>query len=264
MSKYILCALLIFAGSLSTNLFGQHSLEKTLNDYLEGGTHRNRERVSLAFHPSATMQFVKDGSLVTIPITDYLANIKPGPKQNRTTKIEYADIHGNTANAKVISQYEDFRFVDHFNLLLIDDQWKIVNKIFHKELKSVVTEETYRREIQRVFDKWDKAYKERRYELLEEVLHEDWHYAGGSDGNITNKKKAIADFQSSDYTFKDIVFNDIEFRFHGLTAIVTGREQLITQEKNGGQNEFRLRFTDVYVKENGIWQAVATHSSPIE
>ena len=90
-------------------------------------------RVARAFVPSATMQFMKDGALQTVPIAKFFTDfIKPGVIQDRKVRIESIDIVGSAASAKVVIDYPTHRFTDYFNLLKIDGQWRIVSKIFHR------------------------------------------------------------------------------------------------------------------------------------
>ncbi|MEM9687310.1 MAG: nuclear transport factor 2 family protein, partial [Bacteroidota bacterium] len=62
--------------------------------------------------------------------------MKKGPKQNRKTRIVSVDIMGNAAQAKLEIDYETFTFIDYMNLLKIDGEWKVVNKIFYRKNKT--------------------------------------------------------------------------------------------------------------------------------
>ena len=59
--------------------------------------------------------------------------MKPGPRQNRTTRIVSVDVQGNAAQAKLTITYEGFRFIDYMTLLKVDGKWLIVSKVFYKE-----------------------------------------------------------------------------------------------------------------------------------
>jgi hypothetical protein len=111
-------------------------LESTLLDYLEGGTVGDTVRLNRAFHPSASMKFVRDGKFEDVPIDQYLSRIKVGEKQNRSTRIVSYDISGTAAQARVESQYPTFKFIDYFNLLKFNGRWLIVSKIFFRENKA--------------------------------------------------------------------------------------------------------------------------------
>ncbi|MEO1053096.1 MAG: nuclear transport factor 2 family protein [Bacteroidota bacterium] len=122
---------------VSSSLFAQseiEQIEKTVNYYLKGGTNGDREMVTKAFHEKATLQFVRDGEHVLIPIADFLARIKD--KQERKTRIVYINHEGDAAQAKVKIEYETFDLIDYFNLLKVNGEWKIISKIFIREDKT--------------------------------------------------------------------------------------------------------------------------------
>ena len=124
---------------ISVALSAQHSdvqgVEKALNYYLEGGTNKDAGMVAKAFHPAAELKFVSDGAYTEVSIEDFLARIKPGPKSDRKTTVKYINITGHAASASVEIEYADFTFIDYFNLLKLEGEWKIVNKIFYKKEK---------------------------------------------------------------------------------------------------------------------------------
>ena len=48
-------------------------------------------------------------------------------------KIADITISGHAANARLEIEYPTFSFIDFMNLLKIDGEWKIVNKIFYRK-----------------------------------------------------------------------------------------------------------------------------------
>ena len=106
-----------------------------LNYYLDGGTNNDFATLKKAFHEEATMKFIgKDGKYNSVnAIQFFKKGMKPGPKQNRKTRITSVEINGHAASARIEIDYPSFRFVDYMNLLKIDGEWKIVNKIFYRE-----------------------------------------------------------------------------------------------------------------------------------
>ncbi|GAB2557806.1 nuclear transport factor 2 family protein [Spirosoma areae] len=117
------------------------ALDATLRDYLEGGTNGDTTRLIRAFHPSASMNYIDGatGQFEGVPIADYLNRAKAGAGKTiqRTTRIAHREITGRAAQARVESDCPTFRFIDYFNLLLIDGRWQIVSKIFHRQEKAV-------------------------------------------------------------------------------------------------------------------------------
>jgi protease I len=136
--KTIIFCLLVCCTSL---IFAQESdkalVEKTVTYYLDGGTNNDFETLKKAFHKNATMKFIsKEGYKEVNALEFFKKVIKPGPKQNRKTNIISIDITGNAAQAKLEIEYETFVFIDYMNLLKVDGEWKVVNKIFYRKPKT--------------------------------------------------------------------------------------------------------------------------------
>ncbi len=131
--------LLFLATTLCVNLSAQESdyqqVATTVNYYLDGGTNNDFETLSKAFHPTATMKYIgRDGYTEVNALEFFEKGMKPGPKQNRKTRITNITISGNAANARLEIEYPDFSFIDFMNLLKVDGEWKIVSKIFHRKV----------------------------------------------------------------------------------------------------------------------------------
>ncbi|MDH7444366.1 nuclear transport factor 2 family protein [Aquimarina sp. 2201CG14-23] len=109
-------------------------VEQTVNYYLEGGTNNDFETLKKAFHKTATMKYINNGYQEVNAIEFFGKIMKPGPKQNRKTKIANINISGHAASAVLEIEYPTFTFIDHMNLLKIDNEWKIVNKIFYRKM----------------------------------------------------------------------------------------------------------------------------------
>ncbi len=138
--KKIILALLICM-SISTTNFAQDSdynlVEKTVSYYLDGGTNNDFETLKKAFHKDATMKFISKGKYKEVDALDFFKRvIKPGPKSNRITRISNITVSGNVANAKLEIEYPTFMFIDYMNLLKIEGEWKVVNKIYYRKMKT--------------------------------------------------------------------------------------------------------------------------------
>jgi len=136
MRKITLITLLTLC--FNTAIVAQNSdynlVEKTLFYYLDGGTNNDFDTLKKAFHKTATMKFIGDEYKEVNALDFFKKGIKPGPKQNRKTRVTSIDISGNAANAKLEIEYPSFTFIDYMSLLKINGEWKIVSKIFYKKL----------------------------------------------------------------------------------------------------------------------------------
>jgi protease I len=119
--------------ALKKQVAERKSIHQVISYYAEGGTRGDAQTVARAFHPSATMKFVKEGRLVDEPIDAFYRNyIRPGVLQQRTVEVDSIDIQGTAAAARLTIDYPTHQFIDYFNLLKIDGEWAIVSKIFHR------------------------------------------------------------------------------------------------------------------------------------
>ncbi len=135
--KYSLFVLL-FALVATTTLSAQDSdyamIEKTLHYYMDGGTNNDYEMLSKAFDESAVMRSGGEKPREVNALEFFKSRMKPGPKSDRKTRIGYINVTGNAANAQVILDYGSFSFIDYMNLLKLDGEWKIVSKIYHRQV----------------------------------------------------------------------------------------------------------------------------------
>lgn len=106
------------------------------NYYLDGGTNGDSLMFSKAFSPGGQMQYMRNDTLVVVSLKDFMARMPHTLKKtNRTTKIESVQVFGNAATAKLTIEYPTFFFHDIMSLLKTKEGWKIVGKIFYREMK---------------------------------------------------------------------------------------------------------------------------------
>ena len=81
-------------------------------------------------------------------------------------------------------------------------------------------------------------------------------------GELQTKSQADADLKSGVYNCESLKLDDIKVSVFGETVVVFGLEtekSTYQGKDSGGQ----YRFTDVFAKRGGVWQAVATHVSKV-
>ena len=101
-------------------------------------------------------------------------------------------------------------------------------------------------------------------EWFERVNSEDLAHTDPISGNRT-KAQCIAEFQSGKLKVKPVNTSDYKVRVHGNgnTAILTYRtNNMVTRGDNQPYTHDQF-ITDVYVRENGVWQRVAHTASPV-
>ena len=112
------------------------AVKTVCNYYLDGGTNGDSLMFSKAFSPGGQMQYMRNDTLVVVSLKDFMARMPHSLKKtNRSTKIESVQVFGNAATAKLTIEYPTFFFHDIMSLLKTKEGWKIVGKIFYREMK---------------------------------------------------------------------------------------------------------------------------------
>lgn len=99
---------------------------------------------SSAVNPSsartrAQLFWNRDGQLAARTSEDYIAGSSGRPAAHEARRrrwISSVDVTGTAAVAGVVLDYPNVHFTDYVLMLKINDEWKVVNKIFHVEAAS--------------------------------------------------------------------------------------------------------------------------------
>jgi ketosteroid isomerase-like protein len=92
-------------------------------------------------------------------------------------------------------------------------------------------------------------------------LADDWVLTY-SDGSLVTKPMALADLKEGALRIESFRLDDMKVRVYGDTAVVTGQITEKSKFRDKDTSGVR-RFTDVFVKRDGRWQAVASHESDV-
>lgn len=121
---------------LDPNDIEQTAARIPLRHYLRGHATGDGSHHEKAFHSVANLYWVTDDGLTQRTSEEYIAGASGQPaadESERARWIEWVDVDGSAATAKIVLDYPSARFADYMQLLKIDGEWKIVNKIFHIE-----------------------------------------------------------------------------------------------------------------------------------
>jgi len=113
-------------------------IRAALEHYLQGHATGDGTHFQAAFHPVANLYWVAGDTLAQRTSEAYIAGApgRPAPDEaQRKRRIVSIDFAGTAAMAKIELDYPSVRFIDYMQLLKIDGEWKIVNKIFNRENK---------------------------------------------------------------------------------------------------------------------------------
>lgn len=138
---FFLLALTLSLTSMTAQESDYQLVAKTVNYYLEGGSNNDFQTLKKAFHETATMKYITKDGYKEVNALEFFSGMDASkPRQNRETRIADITISGHAANARLEIEYPSFTFVDFMNLLKIDGEWKIVNKIFYRMPKTAPTQ----------------------------------------------------------------------------------------------------------------------------
>jgi len=129
----VLCACAVWAQG------DQEAVRKTLQAYLQAQATGKGEYILQAFSPDARIMFVRDGKYSQMTRDEFAARFSGHPdadEAQRHRRIDSVQITGNAAMAKIVLDYPKVTLTDYMQLLKIDGEWKIVNKIFNAQPKS--------------------------------------------------------------------------------------------------------------------------------
>ena len=105
--------------------------------------------------------------------------------------------------------------------------------------------------------RWLTAAMQRDIPALKEILADDFvdvTYEGGLRDKADHLESSLAPSKSKQS------LEELKVRFYGDTGIVTGLNVIVTAD---GSTTYRIRFTDVFVRRGGRWQAVSAQETPV-
>jgi ketosteroid isomerase-like protein len=107
--------------------------------------------------------------------------------------------------------------------------------------------------------KWTDGYKHRDISILSSLLAEDFVITV-EDGSTYGKEGYISHSADSTVHVEVAELSDLRVRVHGNVAVVTGAYHEVGSSK-GKHYEYHDRLTDVWMKNDGRWQVIASHYS---
>ena len=123
------------------------------------------------------------------------------------------------------------------------------------------SDEAALREIKEVL--WPRAYAEQDVALLDSLLADEFQMVD-AEGNWSSKADELEWIRSNPPSYDSLVFHikrlDI---FENGTAIVAGKG-VITGSDEEGPSTVEYQSTNVLIKRDGTWKAVASHVSGVE
>lgn len=107
-----------------------------IEQYFRGHANDDVAFMRQAFLPTAHIESMREGVFTSWPRETYCERFKGTPAADESTRrrtIDWIDIHGSAACAKITLVHGATTFTDYFVLLKTAEGWKIANKAFQGE-----------------------------------------------------------------------------------------------------------------------------------
>jgi uncharacterized protein (TIGR02246 family) len=116
--------------------------------------------------------------------------------------------------------------------------------------------------IRKLEEDWGKAVENNDAKELARIVSEDFAFTL-PDGRVLDRKQYVSrELIPADEKVEKADNQTDQVRVIGDVAVVNGHSTL-TGKKGGKAFEYRFRWTDVFVKRDGRWQAVSAQLTPI-
>ena len=112
----------------------QAGVRAPIEQYFLGHARDDAAHMRRAFLPTAHIESMQQGVFTSWPLEVYCGRFKGTPAADEATRrrtIDWIDIGGTTACARITLVHGATTFTDYFVLLKTGADWKIANKAFH-------------------------------------------------------------------------------------------------------------------------------------
>ena len=135
-----LAALVIASPLAQTRNPEEAAVRKAIEDhYFKAQSTGDGSHLKGTFIDEGRMMWVVDGKLQTRTSAEYIGGFRgqpPADEAKRTRRVVMVDVAGDAATAKVELDYPDAKLTDYFAMLKLGGEWKIVNKIFNRQMRT--------------------------------------------------------------------------------------------------------------------------------
>jgi hypothetical protein len=137
MGRSVLVALVVAAGA-AAGAQDEAGARVPLELYIKGHATGNGDFWRQAFHPSARIEGIREGKLVSRTRDEFAAGASGKPADDeaqRKRRIVSVQVTNDAGFAQVELDYPKVKFTDYVTLLKVDGEWKIMSKVYHGEQK---------------------------------------------------------------------------------------------------------------------------------
>jgi ketosteroid isomerase-like protein len=132
--------------------------------------------------------------------------------------------------------------------------------VAHAQQPKTDSEAAVSKILQAKEQEWLNAEKNHDAVAFEKIVADDW-VSLTPDGKRQSKAERAAEIKSAHTT--SATLGDVNVRVFGNAAVVTGTDDEVTEE-SGKKSIEHYVWTDVFVKRNGDWLAVASQTALVK
>ena len=131
--KNLIIALLCLTSTFAFAQTEDEGIKSTINAYTEGFTKGDSAKINRAFASGATLRNLNTatGKIADTPLKRFIAGMPVGGAKATGNLINYS-YAGTSAVATVEFKFDDFKYNDLLSLMKINDDWKIVCRVFSR------------------------------------------------------------------------------------------------------------------------------------
>jgi ketosteroid isomerase-like protein len=117
------------------------------------------------------------------------------------------------------------------------------------------------KQILRLEDDWGRALVTRDRKLLEKIVDRDFTFIE-PDGTVKNRDEYLADRSSDVAHTESFEYVDLKVRVFGNFALASGVSK-ITERRQGKRYRFKLRWKEMWRKDQGRWRVLTSQATPV-
>jgi hypothetical protein len=133
MKKLLAISMFLMTSQAAWGQTTDDAIKATVTNYFEGVTTGDQAKLNKAFHESAILRTFNaaTGKIQDIPVKTFISKTPAGGVKASTKLISYS-YAGVSGLAAVELQFDEFKYIDLLSLLQVNDEWKIVTRVFSR------------------------------------------------------------------------------------------------------------------------------------
>ena len=117
------------------------------------------------------------------------------------------------------------------------------------------------KQILKLEDDWVRALKTKDRQILNAIVARNFTFIE-PDGTVKDRDEYLADRSSDIAALESFELADLKVSVFKNCALASGLSK-VTERRQGKRYRFSLRWKELWLKDNGSWQVVASQATPV-